>query len=68
MTDVMKCPKCGGEMEEGYVRLSEGIRWRTRDRARGEVLRGELSFGLVITQHISAESANGFSSVTYESG
>jgi hypothetical protein len=39
MTDVMKCPKCGGEMEEGYVRLSEGIRWRTRDRARGEILR-----------------------------
>ena len=39
MNEVMKRPKCGSEMEEGYVKMNEGIRWRTSDHRRGELLR-----------------------------
>ena len=39
MNEDVKCPKCGAIMEEGYVKMNEGIRWRTRDDSRGELLR-----------------------------
>jgi ribosomal protein S27AE len=42
--EVRKCPKCGNEMEKGYVKLSEGIRWRTGDHRRGELLRWGTAF------------------------
>jgi hypothetical protein len=35
----MKCPKCGSEMEKGYIKRLEGIRLYTEDKPRGELLR-----------------------------
>ena len=37
-SEVRKCPKCGREMERGYVPLIEGVRWRTQDNSRGDLL------------------------------
>jgi DNA-directed RNA polymerase subunit RPC12/RpoP len=39
MNKDLKCPKCGSEMEKGYIKILEGIRWRTEDKSRGELLK-----------------------------
>jgi hypothetical protein len=39
MNEVLKCPKCGSEMEVGYVKVNEGIRWRTSNHRSGELLK-----------------------------
>jgi len=42
MVRVKKCPKCGKEMEEGYISLMSGMRWRSNgDRG---LVKGELLF------------------------
>jgi hypothetical protein len=39
MREGVKCPRCGGVMEEGYIKMTEGIRWRTSDHSWGKLLR-----------------------------
>ena len=41
MSEVRKCPKCSGEMERGHISLLEGIRCRTEENHKGELLSGE---------------------------
>jgi hypothetical protein len=31
----MKCPECGGEMEDGYIPLLRGIHWREKGEPIG---------------------------------
>jgi hypothetical protein len=38
MSEAKKCPECGEKMEKGYIKLMEGIRWRTDENRRGELL------------------------------
>jgi len=33
MSEVKKCPECGGAMEKGYI-ITEGIRWSKEKHAR----------------------------------
>jgi hypothetical protein len=36
MSEVEKCPKCGGEMERGYIPIGiRGLRWSTRKHKWG---------------------------------
>jgi len=30
MSEVKKCPECGGEMEKGYVNTARGLFWDTK--------------------------------------
>lgn len=30
-SEVKKCPKCGGELEQGFIRAARGIRWDTEE-------------------------------------
>jgi hypothetical protein len=41
MSEVKKCPECGGEMEKGFLVTNRPLRWDTRPHmhiARGELL------------------------------
>jgi hypothetical protein len=53
MNEVVKCPRCGSDMEEGYVKMNEGIRWRTSAHRSGELLRmGPLFWPRDYTAHL----------------
>jgi transcription initiation factor TFIIIB Brf1 subunit/transcription initiation factor TFIIB len=40
MTEIVKCHKCGSIIEEGYVKLSGGIRWKRSDDSWGNCFGG----------------------------
>jgi Zn-finger nucleic acid-binding protein len=35
MSEVKKCPECGGEMEKGFVNTSSWVFWDTKEHKRG---------------------------------
>jgi hypothetical protein len=46
MSEVMKCPKCGREMEKGHAHFSSmwGLKWVEGEHKRFDDLKGEILF------------------------
>jgi uncharacterized protein with PIN domain len=34
MSEIKKCPKCGGELEQGFVTAPRGIYWNDKENKR----------------------------------
>jgi hypothetical protein len=43
MNEVMKCPKCGEELEHGFIRAPRGIYWDKMGRKESLISRWSLT-------------------------
>jgi len=54
MSEELKCPKCGGTLEKGYVHAPRGIYWDTKKHAWSVMFTEELVSNLAFPSPIAS--------------